>query len=224
MVVPELYIINSHQALTDHIGPSTEVISVEHRKTRTNWQCTVAFCTILCVDMTFYDKTFGFFAEKTSMHGVKNVYEARGRPCRCIWASITLCLTVLSFNYGECRYKDLTAMSSVYGFYLARVVRNTWDSNCLGRYVCVYAWTWKKLVRHHKIVNITFPVTAGIGFCHWPSFARFRQTSMSTTDTQTSISRSIATPAVLWSSTMHPARATIFPILVGTLPISLDVL
>ena len=51
--------------------------------------------------MTIYDSTIGFFAEKTSMHGLRNAYEAPDRPCRCLWATITLWLTALSFFYGE---------------------------------------------------------------------------------------------------------------------------
>ncbi|XP_043234974.1 uncharacterized protein LOC122388183 [Amphibalanus amphitrite] len=64
--------------------------------------------------MTIYDSTVGFFAQRTSMHGVKSAYEASNRPCRCLWGGITLCMTVMAFNYGwGICYKYLVKQESI---------------------------------------------------------------------------------------------------------------
>ena len=39
---------------------------------------------------SFFDDTIGFFASKTTMHGVKNLVEADSRIMRLMWALVTI--------------------------------------------------------------------------------------------------------------------------------------
>ena len=52
---------------------------------------------------TFFDETFGFFANKTSLHGVKNMVYAEHKPMRILWGVIVIVAVSIAVKNGKLR-------------------------------------------------------------------------------------------------------------------------